>query len=101
VWRSPLACCDAATLAAPDLVPSERRSADRIGEIELVSWNPAHRWYYYPEMTPAEVLLLKTFDSARDGRATRTIHSAFSNPLAAADAPPRESIESRMLVFFA
>jgi hypothetical protein len=100
VWNSPLACCDATSLAPGDLIASERRAHDRIGELELVSWNPAHRWYYYPEMTAAEALLIKTFDSADDGRATRTIHSAFENPLAPADAPPRESIESRMLVFF-
>ncbi len=100
VWNSPLACCNATSLAPGDLIASERRAHDRIGELELVSWNPAHRWYYYPEMTAAEALLIKTFDSADDGRARRTIHSAFENPLAPADAPPRESIESRMLVFF-
>jgi pimeloyl-ACP methyl ester carboxylesterase len=108
VWRSiagtvensPLACCDAATIDAADLVASERRAKDRIGELELVSWNPAHRWYYYPEMSRSEALLIKTFDSARDGRARRSIHTAFSNPLAAPDAPARESIESRVLVFF-
>lgn len=100
VWRSPLTCCDASTLNSADLIASERRSQDRIGEIELVSWNPAHRWFYYPEMTGSEVLLLKTFDSSEDGRATRTVHSAFSNPLAPPDAPPRESIESRLLVFY-
>jgi hypothetical protein len=108
VWRSitspvltsPLACCDAATIAAADLVASERRAKDRIGELELVSWNPAHRWYYYPEMGRDEALLIKTFDSARDGRARRSIHTAFSNPLAPPDAPARESIESRLLVFF-
>jgi hypothetical protein len=100
VWNSPLACCDATTLAPGDLIASERRAHDRIGELELVSWNPAHRWYYYPEMQATEALLIKTFDSADDGRATRTIHSAFDNPQAPADAPPRESIESRMLVFF-
>lgn len=100
VWNSPLACCDATTLAPGDLVAAERRAHDRIGELQLVSWNPAHRWYYYPQMTAWEALLLKTFDSAGDGRATRSVHSAFDNPLAGADAPPRESIESRMLVFF-
>lgn len=100
VWNSPLTCCDARTLAPGDLVAAERRAHDRIGELELVSWNPAHRWYYYPKMTASEALLIKTFDSARDGRATRTIHSAFDNPLAPPDAPPRESIESRLLVFF-
>jgi hypothetical protein len=100
VLNSPLACCDAGTLSPDDLVASERRAQDRIGELELVSWNPSHRWYYYPAMTTDEALLIKTFDSATDGRATRSIHSAFDNPLAPGDAPPRESIESRLLVFF-
>jgi hypothetical protein len=100
VWNSPLTCCDARTLAPGDLIAAERRAHDRIGELELASWNPAHRWYYYPEMTASEALLIKTYDQARDGRATRTIHSAFDNPLAPPDSPPRESIESRLLVFF-
>jgi len=100
VLNSPLACCDAATIDAADLVASERRAKERIGELELVSWNPGHQWYYYPEMERHEALLIKTFDSARDGRARRSIHTAFSNPLAPPDAPARESIESRLMVFF-
>jgi hypothetical protein len=95
-----LACCDAATIDAADLVASERRAKERIGELQLAIWNPAHRWYYYPEMSRAEALLIKTFDSAVDGRARRSIHTAFANPLAPPDAPARESIESRLLVFF-
>ena len=108
VWRSikgpvltsPLACCDAATIDATDRVASERRSPERIGELELVSWNAAHRWYYYPAMQRDEALLIKTFDSARDGRARRSVHTAFDNPLAPPNAPARESMESRLLVFF-
>ena len=100
VVNSPLSCCDATSLAPGDLIASERRAEERIGELELVAWNPKHRWYYYPEMTRNEVLLIKTYDSATDGRARRSIHSAFDNPEAPADAPPRESIESRLLVFF-
>jgi hypothetical protein len=100
VLNSPLACCDAQTIDATDLVASERRAKERIGELELVSWNPAHQWFYYPQMSRDEALLIKTFDSARDGRARRSIHTAFSNPLAPPDAPARESIESRLLVFF-
>ena len=108
VWRSiagpvvnsPLACCDAQTIDTTDLVASERRAKERIGELELVSWNPAHRWYYYPQMVRDEALLIKTFDSARDGRARCSIHTAFANPLAPPGAPARESIESRLLVFF-
>jgi hypothetical protein len=100
VIRSPLALCDAASLGQADLVASERRAQDRIGELELVAWNPEHRWYYYPQMSLTEALLIKTFDSADDGRARRSIHTAFDNPRAPADASPRESIESRLLVFY-
>jgi hypothetical protein len=100
VLNSPLACCDATTLSAQDLVASERRAQDRVGELELVIYSPRHRWFYYPEMQPSEVLLIKTFDTARDGRARRSIHTAFDNPLAPPGSPPRESIESRLLVFF-
>lgn len=108
VWRSvagpafnsPLALCDAASLSAGDLVASERRAAERIGELELVTYNPAHRWFYYPGVTRDEAVLIKTFDSATDGRARRAVHTAFANPAAPVEAPPRESIESRLLVFF-
>ena len=108
VWRSiagpvitsPMTCCDAQTIDAADLVASERRSRERVGELELVSFNPAHCWYFYPAMIKDEVLLIKTFDSAKDGTARRSIHTAFANPKAPADALPRESLESRMFVFY-
>ena len=48
-----------------------------------------------------EALLLKCFDSATDGRARFTAHTAFDNPAAADDALPRESIEVRTLISFA
>jgi hypothetical protein len=50
-------------------------------------------------MRPDEVLLLKCYDSETDGRARFTPHSAFTDPTTPADAPPRESIEPRTLVF--
>ncbi len=100
VLQKPLACCDANTISTADLIATERRGAERTGELELVTWNPAHRWYYYPEMQRDEVLLIKTFDSRTDGRARRSIHSAFENPLAGPGAPARQSIESRALIFF-
>jgi len=108
VWRAmrgpvrtaPLAFCDAASVAAGDLVAVERKARDRIGEIQLALHNPAHRWFYFPGMTMDEAALIKTYDSATDGRARFTIHTAFDDPTAAADAPPRESIETRCFVFF-
>jgi hypothetical protein len=61
--------------------------------------NPSHRWFYVPEMTVDEVLLLKCYDSATDGRARFDPHTAFTDPTTPADASPRESIELRTLVF--
>ena len=100
VVQSPLACCDARTVADEDLVTTERRAQDRSGELQLVSLNPDHQWFYYPAMTKDEVLLIKTFDSALDGRSRRSIHTAFRDPTAPEEITPRESIESRMLVFY-
>ena len=51
-------------------------------------------------MTPEEVLLIKIFDSKRDGRARRVPHSAFVDPRTVHDNRPRKSIEVRCLVFW-
>lgn len=100
VIKSPLTCCDAQSVSEENVFSSERRAKDRIGELELVSHNAGHKWFYFPEMKNNEVLLIKTFDSMNDGRAIRSIHTAFNNVLAPKDAQPRESMESRMLVFY-
>ena len=90
----------ARTLDPADLVASERRAKERTGELTLVSYNPAQRWMYYPKMTPNEALLIKTYDTADDGRARFSIHGAFDNPSLPPDAPPRQSIEARTFAFF-
>ena len=108
VWRPippnllqhPLAICDARTIAMGDLIPTERRHPDRVGEIYHLAYNPAHRWYYVPEMRREEALVFKTFDSATDGRARFTAHASFDDPRTPPLAPPRESIEVRVLAFF-
>jgi hypothetical protein len=96
---APLAVCDAGSVAAADLVPSDLVYQHRVGETYGVTYNPAHRWFYVPEMQPDEALLLKCFDSATDGRARFAPHTAFDDPTAPADVLPRESIEIRTLVF--
>ena len=96
---APLAVCDARSVAARDLVPSDLVYRDRVGETYAVTHNPDHRWFYVPEMQPDEALLLKCFDSATDGRARFMPHTAFEDPTAPANIPPRESIELRTMVF--
>jgi hypothetical protein len=96
---APLAVCDAESVAPGDLVASDLVYQHRVGETYGVTFNPSHRWFYVPQMQPDEALLLKCFDSATDGRARFAPHTAFEDPTAPADAPPRESIEIRTLVF--
>jgi len=69
------------------------------GETYSVKFNPAHRWFYFPEMMTYEALLLKWHDSETDRRARFAPHTAFVDPTTPADAPLRESIELRTLVF--
>ena len=109
VWRpirkpvesSPLAIADARSLASQDLIATERRYPDRVGEIYHIAYNPDHRWFYFPNMQRSEALVFKTYDSAKDGRARWTAHAAFDDPASPPDAPARESMEMRMLAFFA
>ncbi len=98
VYDSPLAVCDGRTIKPVDLIPT---TGGVKHEVYLFKFSQRHRWYYYSAMRPEEVLLLKCFDSIRDGNARLTAHSAFDDPTASPDAPPRESIEVRALVFFA
>jgi hypothetical protein len=96
---TPLALCDAASVATDDLVASDLIYPNRRGETYSVKFNPDHRWFYFPEMTADQALLLKCYDSATDGRARFAPHTAFVDPTTPADAPSRESIELRTLVF--
>jgi hypothetical protein len=96
---APLAMADARTVAADDLVGSALIYPDRVGETYAVKYNPAQRWYFVPDMLPDEALLLKCYDSAKDGRARFAPHTAMEDSTPKAYVPPRESIEMRALVF--
>ena len=99
VFDAPLAVCDAGSVAPGDLVASDLIYPDRRGEIYSVRFSPAHQWFYVSRMEPDEALLLKCYDSETDGRARFAPHTAFLDPTSPPDAPPRESIELRTLVF--
>lgn len=96
---APLAVCDSRTVAADDLVPSDLVYRERVGETYSVRFNPAHTWYYVPEMRRDEALLLKIADTRTDIPARFMPHTSFTDPTTPPDAAPRESIELRTLVF--
>ncbi|HZP78949.1 MAG TPA: CmcJ/NvfI family oxidoreductase [Pseudolabrys sp.] len=108
VWRPirhpvesfPLAIADARSVSFDDFIISERRYPNRVGQTYAITYNPAHRWYWFPRMQRDEALVFKVYDSAKDGRARWTAHTAFDDPSSPPHARPRESIEIRTLAFF-
>jgi hypothetical protein len=108
VWRpvrnpvvsAPLAIADSQSIAVNDLIGTERRYPDRVGEIYHLSYNADHRWFYFPHMQTDEAIVFKCYDSLKDGRARWSAHAAFDDPNSPANAPARESIEMRTLAFF-
>ena len=109
VWRNiapepvemtPLGLVDSESLAPRDLAVCDLVYADRTGEIYQGVYNADHRWYYFPRMTRDEAILIKCYDSMKDGRARFSLHSAFDDPTSPAEPRPRQSIESRALAFF-
>ena len=125
VWRNidtepvlsrPLALCDSRSVDPQELVVFEIHYEDRIGENYFAKHADRHRWFYFPEMSPDEALLIKQWDSAgtlaqSQGRladasnpeaaCTFSYHSAFYDPNTPPDAPDRQSIEVRCIVIYA
>lgn len=113
LWRAlspppqdvPLAFCDIRTVAADDLIVADAIFDPPNGAPEwsfeswVVGYNPAHQWYYFPDMTADEAVLFKTNDSD-PARAHCLPHVAFDDPLAPADASPRVSIEMRATAYW-
>ena len=108
VWRPirhpvethPLGIADARSVDAKDFIISERIYPNRVGQTYAVGYNPQHQWHWFPRMRRDEALVFKVFDSATDGRARWTAHTAFDDPTTPPNARPRESIEIRTLAFF-
>jgi hypothetical protein len=112
LWRTmtappqdiPLAVSDARTLAPVDEIvvtavttePSGATRRDTTG----YAHNENHRWYYFRDMTPEEVLVFKAHDS--DNRyASRVAHTAFNDPTCPPGVETRSSVETRAFAFFA
>ncbi|KAF5310188.1 hypothetical protein D9619_010595 [Psilocybe cf. subviscida] len=110
IWRPievpaldwPLALCDYRSVdPSKDLEPVALIFPHREGETLGVKYNPNHKWKYLHGMTPEEVAFIKCFDSVQDGSvAILTPHTGFKDPQTPENAPLRQSIEVRALVFY-
>lgn len=108
----PLAVCDFTSVAPSDGLDNRLYFVDAIPDDPLAEMPPdapgtsgfefrhsaAHRWWYFPDMTRDEVLLLKLNDSDQS-RAWRVPHSAVLDPAVRAS-QPRHSIEYRTIAYF-
>lgn len=127
VWRNrstrpvvhqPLALCDGRSIRRDDLAVFEIRYPNRVGENYFARPSPDHRWWWYPELTRQEAVLIKQWDShgamartagladdgVSSGPCTFSLHTAFTPPgtqpgsVDGMAAEGRQSIEVRCLV---
>ena len=102
--RNPLALVDAASLAANDVLDYHYTGYATtvdvgLGRSSMPARNPTHRFYYISNMAVDELLLFKQLDTRRRGGACP--HTSFDDPATPPGAPPRRSIEVRVMAAFA
>lgn len=122
LWRAlsappqdtPLALCEGRSVRDDEGTPNTKVDVAEIptgealfapieGEADMTAatifhHSPDHRWWYFPDMTPDEVVLIKFYDSDHS-TAWRCPHTAFrdhSRP----DAQRRRSMEFRGIAYF-
>ena len=100
VMTEPFALADGRTVPNSSFVALQRRYSYRTAETYHISYDPEHVFYYLSEMTPEETYIFKVYDTDAGAGVRFTAHTAFDDPTSAPDARPRESVESRALVFF-
>ena len=97
--HDPLAVADYRSIdLEQDLVTTRFIYPDRETSTNSFRYSPGHKWYYLSDQTPDEVTLFKCFDSDVN-KARFALHSAFADKTSPADAPLRQSIEVRAMVF--
>jgi len=122
LWRTfsappqdwPLALCDYASVDDAEGTPNVKVDVDEIptgdallapiaGEDRMTAatifrHSPAHRWWYFPDMTRDEVIFI-TFHDSDHSRAWRAPHTAFHD-ITRPDGQVRESLEFRAIAYF-
>ena len=104
VENMPLAVCDGRSIERGDLMTVRFGEGETAANASVegipgglnLAYNPKHRWYYYPDMQPDEVLAFRLFDTGNPYRNV-TAHSAFVDPTSRPDSPKRVSFEVRTI----
>jgi len=97
--NNPLAFIDWQTLPEDDVIDYFYTGRNQDSLVAAPVYNPDHRWCYFPDMTPDEILVFKQMD----GRRINSVycpHTSFDVPNTPEDSPPRRSCEGRLLAVF-
>jgi hypothetical protein len=87
-----------AELPDPDNIPEHCEDEDKLPAASVFHFSPKHRWWYFPDMTRDEILLVKFHDSDHS-KAWRSPHTSFRDPRVQ-NAASRESIEFRTIAYY-
>ena len=106
VENMPLAVCEAQSIEPGDLLtigfgrPETQHTDEFAGGFDsrgyVLAFNPNHRWFYYPNMQPHEVLAFRLCDTG-DESGHMTAHTAFVDPTSVPGSPKRMSYEIRTI----
>jgi hypothetical protein len=112
VWRPlngpvvsfPLGFASSVSVPNSDIIPVQHRYPHFTGQTAAVQYSSGQKWHYWSGMKNDERLLLECFDSEalKEGsnvQGGRVPHTAFVDSRTPENAPGRESIEVRALVF--
>lgn len=99
VQQNPLAILDASTIHDGDIVDYVYGGRGKSIKSSMPLRREEHQFYYYKDMMPNEVLLIKQLDT-RSGFAAVSPHTSFIDPNSPTDALPRRSIEVRIMAVF-
>lgn len=98
--NNPLAFIDWQSLPYDDVIDYFYTGHNRDSLVAAPVYNPDHSWRYFKDMTTDEVIVFKQLDGRKGDQSVYCPHTSFDVPDAPEDAPPRRSIEMRVLAVY-
>jgi hypothetical protein len=89
---------DVTEIPTGDALYAPIEGEENMAAATIFHYSPGHRWWYFPDMEPDEVIFIKLYDSDH-GKAWRCPHTAFRDT-SRPDARPRRSMEFRAMAYF-
>lgn len=108
VWRplrtvtsAPLVLADRRTIAKADLTEADQVMTNKVNKTAYVYYRPSQKWYWMSNLCPDEAVIFATWKPETDSKfADYSPHVAAYLHGLDGSAPPRESVEVRMITLF-